>query len=72
MNVLITGADGFIGKNLIASLEAIHDGKDRTHPELAIEKVLRCTRQTAEEELRASCAEADFFMFSLSASSIRR
>ena len=60
MNVLITGADGFIGKNLIASLEAIRDGKDRTHPELAIEKVLRCTRQTAEEELRASCVEADF------------
>lgn len=60
MNVLITGAGGFIGKNLIAALEAIRDGKDRTHPELDIGKILRCTRQTTEEELRTSCAEADF------------
>lgn len=31
MKILITGAKGFVGKNLVASLEAIRDGKDRVH-----------------------------------------
>ena len=30
MKILITGANGFVGRNLVASLEAIRDGKDRT------------------------------------------
>lgn len=60
MNVLITGAGGFIGKNLIASLEAIRDGKDRTHPDLAIGEIFRCTRQTTEAELAEYCSAADF------------
>lgn len=37
MNILITGAGGFVGKNLVCALENIRDGKDRTHPELKIE-----------------------------------
>ena len=32
MDILITGAAGFVGKNLTAALECIRDGKDRTHP----------------------------------------
>ena len=32
MDILITGAAGFVGKNLTAALEFIRDGKDRTHP----------------------------------------
>ena len=36
MNILITGAAGFVGKNLTAALECIRDGKDRTHPGLEI------------------------------------
>ena len=31
MNILITGAKGFVGRNLTASLESIRDGKDRVH-----------------------------------------
>ncbi len=31
MKILITGAKGFVGKNLVAALECIRDGKDRTH-----------------------------------------
>ena len=31
MKILITGAKGFVGKNLVASLEAVRDGKDRVH-----------------------------------------
>ena len=36
MNILITGAAGFVGRNLTVSLQAIQDGKDRTHPGLEI------------------------------------
>ena len=60
MNILITGAGGFIGKNLICALENIRDGKDRSHPELSIGEIFHCTRQTTEAELKAFCAKADF------------
>ena len=60
MNILITGAGGFIGKNLICALENIRDGKDRSHPELSIGEIYRCTRQTTEAELKGFCAQADF------------
>ena len=36
MNILITGAAGFVGRNLAESLKAIRDGKDRRFPELSI------------------------------------
>ena len=39
MDILITGAAGFVGKNLTAALEAIRDGKDRTHPGLTIDRL---------------------------------
>ena len=60
MNILITGAGGFVGKNLVAALEAIRDGKERTHPGLEIGQIFRCTRQTTEAELKEYCTEADF------------
>lgn len=60
MNILITGAGGFIGNNLICALENIRDGKDRSHPELSIGEIFRCTRQTTEAELKGFCAQADF------------
>ena len=60
MNILITGAGGFVGKNLVCALENIRDGKDRTRPGLQIGHILRCTRQTTEAELKEYCTEADF------------
>ena len=39
MKILVTGAKGFVGKNLCAQLNTIKDGKDRRFPELAIEAV---------------------------------
>ena len=39
MNILVTGARGFVGKNLVAALRNIRDGKDRTHPELDIREI---------------------------------
>ena len=60
MKILITGAGGFVGKNLVCALENLRDGKDRTRPGLQIGEIFRCTRQTTEAELKEYCAEADF------------
>ena len=60
MNVLLTGANGFVGKNLTQRLFAIRDGKDRTRPALQIDEILLCTRDTPIEALAAYCRKADF------------
>ena len=39
MKILITGAAGFVGKNLSAALQNIKDGKDKTHPGINIEEI---------------------------------
>ena len=36
MNILVTGAKGFVGKNLVATLKSIQSGKDRTRPNIVI------------------------------------
>ena len=60
MNILITGARGFVGKNLIENLKAIRDGKNRTRPGLQIGELMECTRETTPEQLAAYSARADF------------
>lgn len=60
MNVLITGANGFVGKNLTQRLYALRDGRDRTRPALRIDEVLLYTRESAPETLAAYCRSADF------------
>lgn len=59
MNVLITGAFGFVGRNFIEVLKAIRDGKDRTHS-IKIEAVFEYGRQGSSEDLDTYCAQADF------------
>ena len=60
MKILITGANGFVGKNLCASLQAVQEGKDRTHPGLSVEKLYRYDIDSAPELLEEACREADF------------
>ena len=60
MDILITGAAGFVGKNLTAALEAIRDGKDRTHPGLTIEKLFLYDIDSPAELLEEGCRKADF------------
>ena len=60
MNVLITGANGFVGKNLTQRLSTIKDRRDRTRPALQIEEILLCTRDTSAETLAGYCQKADF------------
>ena len=60
MNVLITGAAGFVGKNLATALACIRDGKDRTHPGLSIGKLYLYDRNSPIELLEEACRNADF------------
>ena len=60
MNILITGAAGFVGKNLTAALKNLRDGKDRTRPTLTIEEIYEYNRNTAPELLSEYCKKADF------------
>ena len=60
MKILVTGAKGFVGKNLCAQLNTIKDGKDRRFPELSIEAVYEYDIDSKPEELDAWCKEADF------------
>ena len=60
MNVLITGANGFVGKNLTQRLSTIQDHRDRIRPALQIEEILLCTRDTSAETLAGYCRKANF------------
>lgn len=60
MNILVTGAKGFVGKNLCVALKNIRDGKDRTHPELTIGEIFEYDLDTDLALLDDYCAKADF------------
>ena len=59
MNILITGADGFVGKNLVASLNNIKDGKDRTR-DIEIENIFEFDIDTPKHKLDEYCKTVDF------------
>ena len=60
MNILITGAAGFVGKNLTAALQCIRDGKDRTHPGLTIGELYLFDVDSPNSLLEEACQKADF------------
>ena len=60
MKILVTGAKGFVGRNLCANLRNIQEGKDRRFPELSIESVFEYDLDSTPEELDQWCKEADF------------
>ncbi len=60
MNVLITGAKGFVGKNLTEALKNIKDGKDRTRPDLKIDELFLYDIDSSVQELEQACEKADF------------
>ncbi len=60
MNILITGAAGFVGKNLCANLKNIRDGKDRTRPSIVIDEIFEYDIDSDIELLDEYCAKADF------------
>ena len=60
MNILITGAKGFVGKNLCVSLKNIRDGKDRTRPALTIGEIYEYDIDTDPALLDEYCGKCDF------------
>ena len=60
MKILVTGAKGFVGKNLCWALKNIKEGKDRRFPELAIEEVYEYDLDSTPEQLDEYCKNADF------------
>ncbi len=60
MNILVTGAKGFVGRNLVAALESIRDGKDRTHPGLNVGEIYQYDIDSTQAELDEACANANF------------
>ena len=60
MNILITGACGFVGKNLCASLRNIRDGKDKTHPDITIDTIYEYDIDSQAAVLEEACEKADF------------
>lgn len=60
MKILVTGAKGFVGKNLCAALKNIRDGKDRTRPDICIDEICEYDIDTDPALLDEYCAKSDF------------
>ena len=60
MKILVTGANGFVGRNLVEALKCIKDGKDRTRPNLIIDEIYCFDVDSTDAELDLACQNADF------------
>ena len=60
MKILVTGAKGFVGKNLCAQLKNIRDGKAKCYGEVAVEEIFEYDIDSTAEQLDAYCREAEF------------
>ena len=60
MNILITGAAGFVGKNLTAALHCLQNGTDRTRPNLFVGELYLYDKDSPAELLEEGCQNADF------------
>ena len=60
MKILVTGAEGFVGKNLVENLKNIRDGKNRTRPALYIEEIYEYDRNNSPDDLERFCSDCDF------------
>ena len=62
MKILVTGAAGALGRNLVENLKAIRDGKNRTRPNLKIDAIYEYDRENTEEDLNRFCSDCDFIV----------
>ena len=59
MNILVTGAKGFVGRNLVENLKNIRDGKDKTK-NFIVNEIYEYDIDSTIEELDIFCSKADF------------
>jgi UDP-2-acetamido-2,6-beta-L-arabino-hexul-4-ose reductase len=60
MKILVTGAAGFVGRNLVENLKNIQAGKNRTRPNISIQAIYEYDRHNTVEDLEQFCADCDF------------
>ena len=60
MKILVTGAKGFVGKNLVAQLNNIKEGKAKFYGDIEIDEVFEYDIDSTPDELERYCCEADF------------
>ena len=60
MKILVTGAKGFVGKNLCAQLNNIRTGKAVCHGDLVVTEVMEYDRDSSQEDLDRYCRDCDF------------
>ena len=60
MRILVTGAKGFVGKNLCAQLNNIKEGKAKCYGDLVIDEVFEYDIDSTPEELNEWCQKCDF------------
>ena len=60
MKILVTGAKGFVGKNLCAQLHNIREGKNKSYGELTISEVFEYDIDSTLDQLDTYCQSCDF------------
>lgn len=60
MNILVTGAAGFVGRNLVENLKNIRDGKNKTRPDLSVENIYEYDIDSPLQDLDRFCRDCDF------------
>ena len=60
MKILVTGAKGFVGRNLVAQLNNIKDGKAKFYGDVVVDEVFEYDIDSTPDELDRYCREADF------------
>ena len=60
MNILVTGAKGFVGKNLCYALKNVKDGKDKTRYNLTVNEIYEYDIDSNAADLALYCQKADF------------
>ena len=60
MKILVTGSNGFVGKNLVLALKQLKNGNDKTRPNLKIDEIYTFDAEDNEELLNEYCKKCDF------------
>lgn len=60
MNILVTGAKGFVGRNLVENLKTLQDGRNKTRPDIKVDEIFEYDIDNDPADLDVFCSKADF------------